>query len=199
MSAPRKTSRSEIVRVASRLLERHARNEFSLNDVAIGVGIRAPSLYRHFTSRATLLAEVERILWLRLGKSLLKASRSSDPEKMLLAQASAYRSFAHANPNGYALMFDADAPHSAEGAKARADALAPAWPAFAAISGTANALKAARVLTPFIHGFVSMELADAFRLGGGLDEAFDMGVKTIIKGLKAKPHSGKRAKSRSRG
>jgi hypothetical protein len=39
------------------------------------------------------------------------------------------------------------------------------------------------VLVPFLHGFISMELANAFRLGGGLDAAFEKGVSTILRGL----------------
>jgi hypothetical protein len=70
-----------------------------------------------------------------------------------------------------AYICHANAPHSKAGVDARAAALAPAWPAFAALTGEENALAAARVLTPFLHGFVSMELSNAFRLGGGLDAA----------------------------
>jgi hypothetical protein len=64
--------------------------------------------------------------------------------------------------------------------------------------GEENALAAARVLTPFLHGFVSMELSNAFRLGGGLDAAFENGVRTIIEGLKAKPRAQRRAKTLSK-
>ena len=48
---------------------------------------------------------------------------------------------------------------------------------------TDRALAAARVLTPFLHGFVSMELSQAFRLGGGIDEAFETGLEAILSGL----------------
>jgi hypothetical protein len=39
-----------------------------------------------------------------------------------------------------------------------------------------------------VHGFVSMELANAFRLGDGLDAAFEKGVTTILRGLSVSFH-----------
>jgi hypothetical protein len=53
----------------------------------------------------------------------------------------------------------------------------------AAIVGEDKSLAAARVLVPFLHGFISMELANAFRLGKGVDAAFKNGVATILRGL----------------
>lgn len=193
MPSPPKTTRSEIVRVARTILARNGRDDFSLNDVAATIGVRTPSLYGHFENRAALLLEVELTLWAELKVALTKAASDRDPVRRLVAQAKAYRAFAKSNPNGYALLYDANAPHSEAGVKARADALAPAWSAFAALAGEDHALEAARVLTPFLHGFVAMELSDAFRLGGGLDAAFENGVRTIVRGLsvrdQTRPHT----------
>jgi hypothetical protein len=56
-------------------------------------------------------------------------------------------------------------------------------PSLAALVGEAHAFAAARVLVPFLHGFISMELANAFRLGKGVSLAFEKGVSTILRGL----------------
>ena len=154
-----------------------------MNDVASAVGIRAPSLYGRFANRAELVAAVELSLWRELGDALSRAPRRSRPVATLTELARAYRAFAKANPEEYALMFDPRSERSAEATRARAASLAPAMPFLGALVGDAAALGAARVLTPFLHGFVSMELADAFRLGGGIDEAFENGVATILAGL----------------
>jgi len=41
-------------------------------------------------------------------------------------------------------------------------------------------LPLARTLTAFLHGFISMELANAFRLGGNIEAAFRDGLDTIL-------------------
>jgi Tetracyclin repressor-like, C-terminal domain len=44
-------------------------------------------------------------------------------------------------------------------------------------------MSAARLLMAFLHGFVSMELAGAFRLGGSVDDAFAFALDAILAGL----------------
>lgn len=183
MPAPPKTSDAQIIEAARSLLERKGRDGFSLSDVAAAVGVRAPSLYRRFEDRAAILEAVELASWRELATALAQAIVPRQPLETLHCQARAYRAFAKAHPNAYSLMFEAPSRRTEEGARARADALAPAMPALTALAGPDNAPNAARVLTPFLHGFASMEIGDAFRLGGGLDTAFEQGVATILHGL----------------
>ena len=183
MPAAPKTTDAEIVRAARKLVEARGQDGFSMNDVAAAVGIRAPSLYGRFADRAALLAAVELEVWRALERAIARAPRSPDPLETLMAQCRAYRAFAKAHPESYALVYDANAERTEEGMRARAAALAPTMPAFAALVGEHDALLAARTLVPFLHGFVSMDLSGAFRLGGRLDQAFEHGVRTILSGL----------------
>ena len=187
MPARPKTSDDEIIAATRALLEARGRDGFTMAEIAEAVGVRTPSLFSRFASRAALLDRVELALWAALGEELAAAAGSArlrrKPLEALTAQGRAYRAFAKANPNGYALMFDPRASQTPAGAQIRAAALAPCLPAFTALVGEDKALAAARVLTPFLHGFVSMELSQAFRLGGGIDEAFETGLSSILGGL----------------
>ncbi len=49
----------------------------------------------------------------------------------------------------------------------------------AALAGDEHGLEAARTVVAWAHGCVSMELADAFRLGPGVDAALSYGIDRI--------------------
>jgi AcrR family transcriptional regulator len=183
MPAHPKTTDSQIVQAARCLVEREGRNGFSMNDVAESVGIRAPSLYGRFKDRASLLGAIEIQLCADIARKLGKLIVEDNPEATLRAQAQAIRRFAKRRPNSYSLLFDVGSVRTEEGTSARAAAVAPLLPSLAALAGEEHAFAAARVLVPFVHGFISMDLAHAFRLGGGLDDAFENGVSVILRGV----------------
>jgi AcrR family transcriptional regulator len=183
MPARPKTTDARIVQAALSLVERQGRDGFSMNDVAGAVGIRAPSLYNRFKDRASLLAAVELRVWAVLASSLGDAIVANDPGASLFAQAQAIRRFAKRHPNSYSLFFDIRSEPSEEGTKARVAALAKLMPSLVALVGEKSAFAAARVLVPFLHGFISMDLANGFRLGDGVDEAFENGIRTILWGF----------------
>jgi AcrR family transcriptional regulator len=183
MPAHPKTTDAQIVQAACRLVERKGRDGFSMNDVAESVGIRAPSLYGCFKDRARLLGAVEIRLLARLARQLQKSIVANDPKATLMAQAQTIRRYARSNPNGYSLLFDIRSVPTKEGTSARAAAVAPLLPPLAALAGDDAAFAAARVFVPFVHGFIAMELANAFRLGGGLDVAFEHGVSAVLRGV----------------
>jgi hypothetical protein len=53
----------------------------------------------------------------------------------------------------------------------------------AALAGPEHSLEAARTIVAWAHGFVSMELAGAFRLGGDVDRAYAFGVERLAAAL----------------
>jgi hypothetical protein len=107
------------------------------------------------------------------------ATHARDSRAALLA----YRDFVRANPNGYRLLF-ADLPADALLEPERLAALgAPLVAAVSGIAGEADALEAARTVVAWAHGFVTMELSGAFRLGGDLDVAYAFGIEAILEGV----------------
>ena len=198
MPAHAKTSEEDIVLAARKLVEERGRNDFSMNDVAAAVGVRAPSLYGRFADRNALLDAVEVSLWWELRRKMERAKIARDPIASLTAQSHAYRAWARSNPEAYGLLYRPDAEQSKAGHEARSAAVFQTFDALVALAGEKDALAAARVLTPFLHGFVTMELAGAFRMGGGLDDAFALGIATILKGLcDRKKHPAPRESSRA--
>jgi len=64
--------------------------------------------------------------------------------------------------------------------------------ATARLVGDGEALPLARTIVAWAHGFVSMEQAGAFRLGGDLEVAYATGLEVILDGIsgRANPPSG---------
>ena len=167
------------------MLEAGGLDALTMQAVADRVGIRGPSLYKRIDSRSALIAAIAADAFAELGREIAAAAGGDDPAEDIRRIADAYRAFAHRAPQSYGLLFANLAPEArpatVEGARAAAPvlALAQRW------VGPEDALDAARLLTAFVHGFVSMEQAGAFRLGGDVETAWRYGVETLIRGLDA--------------
>jgi AcrR family transcriptional regulator len=173
MPALPKTTDDKVVRAARKLLERQG--ELSMLAVAEVVGVRAPSLYKRFPDRAALLQAIAVDTARELGALLRECDANPSP---LQAMAHAYRGFARKWPRSYALLFAPDLS-----VEERAAAAEPVLARLRELVGARQALPAARMLTAWLHGFVTMEEAGAFRLGGDIDEAFDYGLDTLLMAL----------------
>jgi AcrR family transcriptional regulator len=187
MPAKAKTSSQEIVAAALALINEAGADNLSMHAVAQKVGVRGPSLYKHFADRAALLRAAETQLFQELGAILAQAASVDGESEAAKRCAFAYRAFAKRNPRAYALMF-ASVLANEEAAAVRQTAAQPVLELFLRMfrNDLNAALAAARAMTAFCHGFVSMELADAFRLGGCIDHAFAEGIETVLAGIMAR-------------
>ncbi len=154
--------------------------------VAARVGVRPPSLYKHVRDRAALLDAVATDAAEELGRVLTHAAAGAgaDPGARVIALAHAYRAFAHRTPRAASILFADLGPGTGASVEVAAAAAGPVVDAAGGLVGTAGALSAARVVTSFVHGFTSMEAAGAFRLGGNVNDAFNLGVDTLVAGLR---------------
>jgi AcrR family transcriptional regulator len=181
--APARTSNDAIVAAARRILESDGLSAVTMRHVAEAVGVKGPSLYKRLPDRAALLRAVSDGVLADLSRILARAIETDDPRADLRAAVLAYRQFVLRNPGGYRLLF-ADLPPGANPDPATLAALGqPIVRAMARLAGEADALEGARTLVAWSHGFVSMELAGAFRLGGDLDIAYAFGIETILAGV----------------
>ncbi len=168
MPTPERTSLDEIVSAAARLLETGGVAAVTMQAVAQDVGVKAPSRVR---DRETLLGLVGGAAADDLTARLEAASGIED-------QLLVFRRFAHERPEAFRLLFTATVD-----ADKLAATSAPVLRATSATVGADHALDAARLLTAWATGFVTMELAGAFRLGGDLDDAYDYGIAHLVGSL----------------
>jgi AcrR family transcriptional regulator len=174
MPTPERTTNAAVVAAGRDLLEEAGLAGLTMQRVAERVGVRAPSLYKRVRDRDALVEAVAAATVADLTARLEASDRS------LESLARAYRAFAHDRPEGFRLMFGATAPQESLD---RAGLMIVT--SAGAVAGEAHALDAARLVTAWVPGFIHMELAGAFRLGGDVDAAFDYGLAALRRGLGA--------------
>jgi AcrR family transcriptional regulator len=184
--APARTSREAIVAAARDLLEIGGIDAVTMQAVAGRVGVRGPSLYKRFSSRSALLGAIAEDAFAEQGRAFARVIRGDDPVADLRRVAAAYRDFAHRYPGAYGLLFAPLGDEARPAVEAGARAAAPVLELTGRLVGTDSALDAARLLTAFAHGFVSMELAGAFRLGGDVDAAFQYGLDAVLRAIQSR-------------
>lgn len=105
-----------------------------------------------------------------------RADNSAGFRRELAELARAFRAFAHERPVACQLIFAPKADPASPGLEVLVEAVAPVLRVTSNLAGEQYALEAARTFTAWAYGFISMELAGAFQLGGDIDKAYEFGI-----------------------
>jgi AcrR family transcriptional regulator len=181
MPTPSRTSVDEIVNAGRAILDADGLDALTMQRVAAAVGVRPPSLYKRVRDRDALFRLVAQDVLAELGTRIDAVATSGDPATDLRAIARAFRAWSLEHPGGYALLFARlpDAWRLAPDPDPMGGPFAPLFRTIEALAGPDDVLVAARTVVAWASGFVGMELAGAFRLGGDVDAAFEYGVGRI--------------------
>jgi AcrR family transcriptional regulator len=187
MPAPARTSSDRILAAARAILEEDGLDGVTMQAVAARVGVRAPSLYKRVADRAALIKGIADAVTEDLRRTIVPdATTETEPSDQLRAIAHRYRAFVGANRHGYGLLFAPLPPEMAPDASALAAVGRPIVETMSVLTGGSGALEAARTMVAWAHGFVAMEQAGGFRLGGDVDAAYATGIETILAGVSAR-------------
>lgn len=172
MPTPDRTSLDAIVLAARDLLETHGLAGLTMNAVANRVGVRAPSLYKRVRGRDQLIQLVGEATMVELATRLEGATTAA-------RVANCFRDFGHERPAAFQLVIT-----PAPGVPSiRVDYAVLATEAVLRVTrelaGDEHVLEAARTLTAWTAGFISMELSGSFKLGGDLQRAWEFGLEAI--------------------
>jgi AcrR family transcriptional regulator len=159
----------EIAAAARALLDEEGADALTMRRVADRLGIRAPSLYKHFAGKEALEAEIiSQGFAESAGVFEAAVAGSADP---LGSLASAYRAFALERPHLYRLMTERPL---------RRDLLAPGVEERAArplVEAAGGDEARARAAWAFAHGMTILELNGRFPPGADLDAAWREGLR----------------------
>ncbi|WP_097257488.1 TetR/AcrR family transcriptional regulator [Streptomyces sp. Ag109_G2-15] len=161
----------EIVAAARALLEESGAAALTMRTLADRLGIKAPSLYKHFPDKHAVEVELTGQM-LAESAEALEAAEARTPGS-LEALAEAYRTYALAHPHLYCLATEQPLPRAElpAGLEDRA-----ALPLLRACAGD---LDLARAIWAFAHGMVILEIHGRFPADADLDAAWKRGLKAL--------------------
>ena len=180
MPAPHRTSLEAIVRAARDLLEADGLDGLTMQAVAKRVGVQAPSLYKHVRDRQELI----RLVAEDALRELVDGMR---PGATAVEMMTGLRLFARGRPAAFQLVMTPGRGTPRVSAATNFASSETLLRAATELAGDAHALEAARTLMAWAVGFISMELAGSFRLGGDIDRAWDFGVTRLVAAVSAAP------------
>ncbi len=183
MPTPARTSLEEIVSAGRALVRSGGPDGLTMQAVAGAVGVKAPSLYKHVRSRGELVRLITEDVVRDLGEVLEDCVQGDGPGRDLEALIFGFRQFALREPEAYRMVFSPMADEGRPSRELLAAAIAPVLRATTDLVGPDRALDAARLVTAWAHGFMTMELAGAFRLEGSVEGAFSFGAERIVASL----------------
>ncbi|MFC9760024.1 TetR/AcrR family transcriptional regulator [Streptomyces sp. NPDC056921] len=174
----------QIMAAARELLDAEGPEALSMRRIAECVGIRAPSLYKHFPDKAAVEAGLQTQGMVRLAEDLEAAEAEIGDDAPLLVLARAYRRHALAGPHLYRLTHNRPLARTVlpEGLEDRA-----AMPLARAVQGD---IDIARSFWAFAHGMAVLELDGRFPPGADLDAAWHTGCEAFAGVLRNEPESG---------
>lgn len=185
MPKKRTLNRNKVIDKAAELADKAGKPEaVTLTALAAALNIQVPSLYNHVAN----LEDLQLGLALFAGQILIGRLRQTTMGQIgpdaILALAHAYRTFAHDHPGLYPLLLTAPDPDD-EQRTAVAQEILQHFLLLLASCGLQgdDALHAIRGLRSIVHGFISLEAAEGFKIPLDPTESFELAVGTYLKGL----------------
>jgi AcrR family transcriptional regulator len=171
----------QIAAAAQELIDAEGVDALSMRALADRVGIRAPSIYKHFENKEAVEAAVISAVFEEQASAFTAIIEGSD--QPLQALADAYRDYARRHPHLYRLVTERplNRPALTDGVEARA--VRPL------LRATGEDRDLARAFWAFAHGMTILELNSRFPDDADLDAAWRSGIEALTAATREAPQS----------
>jgi AcrR family transcriptional regulator len=175
---------SRVVEEGERMADEVGLERLTLAALALRLGVRQPSLYKHIDG----LDGLHRSLAVRakneLAYVLARAAVGRERGDAITSIARAYRAWALVHRGRYAAAQHPPAPGDADDETASQAVLQVITDALAGYDlHDDDAIHATRALRATLHGFVTLEIAGDFRLAVDIDGSFERLIKGLVAAL----------------
>jgi AcrR family transcriptional regulator len=181
MPYPQKLSEQQILDEAARLVDEEGLDSLSTRILAKRLNARAPSLYRYFPDKESLVRAVS-------GKFLAELAEAVGQHDNLTGMARAYWSYGLQYPNRYAIVV-CDSPENVQPPTAEKFRVTEPLHELATRLAHDRPLVVARMLWSYLHGAVSLRLMWPTREGLDPEDAFATGIRAFEEWLAASSNS----------
>jgi AcrR family transcriptional regulator len=161
----------QIVDAARQLIEEQGLEALSMRQLAERLGIRAPSIYKHFQGKEALEAILISIGFEEQAALFEAALEASD--EPLAAMAEAYRAYAQRHPGLYRLLYDRSLNRALLVPGSEESAVVPV------VRAAGDDRDLARATWAFAHGMTILELNRRFPPDADLDAAWRRGIAAL--------------------
>ena len=161
----------QIVTAARELLDEEGLEALSMRRLAERLGIRAPSLYKHFPSKEALESALISEGFQEQGAMFEAALQNSN--EPLTSMAAAYRRYAQRNPGLYRLMYDRSLNRALLQPGSEESAVVPV------VQAASGDRDLARAAFAFAHGMTVLELNHRFPPDADLQAAWRRGMQAL--------------------
>ncbi len=173
-----------VVETAVAIADASGLGSLTLAGVAVELGVRTPSLYKHVDGLPALHRLVAVHAKQELAGVLGQAAVGRSRGEALRALARSYRDWARSRPGLYAAAQGAPVPGDAEDEAASAAVVRVVFDALRGYGGDEDRLvDATRTLRAGLHGFVALEAAGGYALPRPLDASMDWWLDSLDRAL----------------
>ncbi|GAC1377917.1 MAG: TetR/AcrR family transcriptional regulator [Ktedonobacteraceae bacterium] len=173
-----------VVEAAARLVDEEGVEQLTLGRLAERLGISTPSLYNHVAGLPGLKHDLALYCSRDLLDRFTRAAIGKARAEAIFAIANAYRAYARETPGRYALTQRAPEPDDQElqdVAQQMVDVIGAVLAPYQL--GEQEVIHAIRSLRSIVHGFISLEALDGFRMPIALDASFYWLIDMFINNL----------------
>ncbi|MDX2005544.1 MAG: TetR/AcrR family transcriptional regulator [Meiothermus sp.] len=182
MPYPAQISPQAILEAALELLEQEGSAALSMRNLAERLGVRAPSLYRHYADKEALERALSEQAAIILRRHIGQAAQQGSGRQAVLAAGRAYLEFARRHPELYALLTEKVGLPSTPGAGK--DLWGLVLSLVGNVTGNPDDTAAAVALWSLLHGFAVLERSGMFGPSGP-QGGLERGLEALLGGLEA--------------
>ena len=170
-----------VVAEAMELADEAGLDQLTLAALAVRLGVRQPSLYKHVASLDALRRLISMRGKIEVAEVLSQAAIGRARDDALVAMAHAWRAWARDHPGRYQAAERGAAPGDAEhdAVSRRTIGVVAAVMAGYGLDGE-DAIDAIRAYRAALHGFFSLEANDGFAFPNSVDRSFDRLVRALV-------------------